>query len=301
MKVFVTGATGYIGFNVALAMRHVGHEVWGLARSPQGAARLVRHEIHAVKGCMEQPESYAKVAEACSVLIHTAADPNDRERLDKLTVQTLLEAAHRGPRPKTLVYTSGVWVYGDTGHELVDETSPLTPPKLVAFRPAVEEMVRGAAHAKGLVIRPGCVYGKAGSLTGLWFGGAYTEKSLKVVGDGRNHWAMIHIDDVAIGYRLVAESGLGGEVFNLTDNSRDTVGLMAAAAARAAGDDGKIQFVPLGEARHTLADFAECLALDQHADSGKAARLLGFRVKHHSFLAEVETFFQAWKAWRDLK
>src|SRR5258708_814450 len=70
MQVFVTGATGYIGFAVSAALRRHGHRVWGLARNDTKAARLARHEIEPVSGDLAHPKSYADVAAHCSVLIH---------------------------------------------------------------------------------------------------------------------------------------------------------------------------------------------------------------------------------------
>jgi len=71
---------------------------------------------------------------------------------------------------------------------------------------------------------------------------------------------------------------------------------LATAAARAAGYKGEISPLPLAEARKTLGDFADALALNQHVDSGKAVRLLGWQPRHGGFLDEVEVFYRAWKA-----
>ena len=60
MQVFVTGATGYIGFAVATALRRHGHRVFGLARSDAKAARLTRHEIEPVIGDLSGPKTYAE-------------------------------------------------------------------------------------------------------------------------------------------------------------------------------------------------------------------------------------------------
>ena len=57
MKVFITGATGYIGFSVASAYRRAGHEVWGLVRSEEKARRVARHEIRPVIGAMQKSDS----------------------------------------------------------------------------------------------------------------------------------------------------------------------------------------------------------------------------------------------------
>ena len=296
MKVFITGATGYVGFNVASAFRRAGHEVWGLARSDEKARMLVQNELHPVIGSMEKPESYLKTAEECSVLVHAAADlTKDTVELDRRTVETFLRSGKAGARPKTVLYTSGVWVHGNTGDRLADETTPLAPAKLVAWRPAHERLALEADGVKGIVIRPGCVYGRQGSLTNSWFEGV-SKRALTAVGDGTNRWAMVHIDDLAEAYVRAAEAGLGGEVFNIVDNSRSTVTEMARAAARAAGYTGKIQYLPLEEAVKSMGPFAECLALDQHVDRGKALRMLSWTPRHQSFVDGIETYFASWKA-----
>ncbi|MCB0300059.1 MAG: NAD-dependent epimerase/dehydratase family protein [Calditrichaeota bacterium] len=57
MKVFITGATGYIGFNVALAFRRAGYEIWGLTRSREKARLLLQSEIHPVIGSLDEPKT----------------------------------------------------------------------------------------------------------------------------------------------------------------------------------------------------------------------------------------------------
>ena len=293
MQVFITGATGYIGFAVSTALRRHGHRVRGLARNAAKAGRLARHEIEPVIGDLADPKSYADVAAQCSVLIHTAFDYSaEGVAKDKLAIETLLEAGRRGAQPKTLIFTSGAWVYGDTGDHMVDETTPLDPIKLVAWRPAQEQLVLRASGVRGLVIRAGCVYGGAGGLTAPWF----AKPGEAVVGDGRNRWTMVHVDDLADAYVRAAESGLTGEIFNVTDRSRFTMLELATAAARAAGYTGEIPLLPLAEAKKTMGDFADALALNQHVDSGKAVRLLGWQPRHGGFLDDVDVLYRAWKA-----
>ena len=296
MKVFVTGATGYIGFGVATAFRRAGHEVVGLARSEDKAKRLLENEIRPVIGTLQDPSTWRAAAEGASVLIHAAVDyQTDTAALDRATVGHLLEAATTGPAPKTLVYTSGVWVSGDTGSDPADETTPLRPPALVAHRPGTENLVLRATHVKGLVVRPGIVFGRQGGLTGLLFGGA-ASGSLTVVGDGANRWPMVHVDDLAEGYLRAVESGLSGEVFHFTDRSRYRVNDLAEAVARTSGYAGTIAHASLAEASKTFGLMAECLALDQHVDSRKAVRLLGWQPRHGGFVDGVATHLAAWKA-----
>lgn len=296
MKVFVTGATGFIGFRVALAFRRAAHEVFGLARTDSKAALLSRNEIHPVVGTLQDPRSFLPAAEACSVLVYAASDSKaDSLAVDRSAVEALLSIGAKGASPKTLIYTSGVWVYGDTGDAMVDETTSLNPLALVARRPGIETLVLSSATTKGICIRPGCVYGYGGSMTGMWFGGAAAGK-LEIVGDGHNRWAMVHADDLADAYVRAAESGLSGEVFNVSDRSRSPVRRMATAAARAAGFKGDIRYIALEEARKSMGPFADALAVDQHIDSRKAVRLLGWQPKHGGFADEVETYYASWKA-----
>jgi nucleoside-diphosphate-sugar epimerase len=299
MRVFLTGTTGYIGFNVALGFRRAGHDVWGLVRQPEKVNYLVRHEIHTVLGEVAKPATYAKVAAEADVLVHVAHDgPGGIVGPDRTAVETLLEAAGSGPRAKTFLYTSGVWVYGDTGDRLVDEGSPLHPARAAVWRVAHEALVLNAARARGVVIRPGCVYGKQGGLTGQWFAGALGRRPFEVVGDGGNRWAMVHVWDVADAYVRAAEQGnLGGEAFNLTDPSHTTIREMATAVADAAGYTGEIRYVPVAEAEQTMGPLAEALALEQRVTSLKAGRTLGWKPRFNGFVADVATYLEAWKAY----
>ncbi len=181
------GATGYIGFAVSAALRRAGYRVWGLARSETKSRRLAQHEIEPVIGDLADPKSYLDVASDCALLVHTAFDDSaNGVAKDRTAIDALLEAGRRGAKPKTFIFTSGAWVYGDTGDRMVDETTPPNPPKLVAWRPAHEQMVLQAASVRGLVIRSGDVYGGSGGLTGQWFAGPSTGNPPLVVGDGRN-------------------------------------------------------------------------------------------------------------------
>jgi nucleoside-diphosphate-sugar epimerase len=297
VKVFVTGATGYVGLSVASAFRRAGHEVLGLVRSRERARRLEKLEILPVLGSLNDPGSFISSAASCSLTVHAAMDYEaaDTYGLDRATVEALIASTDPYGDEKTLVYTSGTWVYGDTGGRIANEATPTAPVKRMAVRPTIERLVLDSRLVRGVVLRPGNVYGGSGGMTGEWFE-AGRAASLSVVGSGRQRWAMVHVDDLADGYVKAGETGLAGEIFNLADGSEATVSQMASAAARAAGFSGDIRWISVEEASRTMGNFAECLAIDQRIDSGKAARLLGWTPKHRSFLEEVETCLASWKA-----
>src|SRR5438445_10711 len=120
MQVFVTGATGYVGSSVAAAFRRAGHRVRGLTRTAAKARRLAQQEIEPVVGDLADPKTYADVAAACAVLVHAAFEysPNGVAK-DRTALDALIDAGRRGARPKTLIFTSGVWVHGATGDGMV--------------------------------------------------------------------------------------------------------------------------------------------------------------------------------------
>lgn len=296
MRIFITGASGYIGNHVAAALRRAGHDVVGLVRTEEKAREIARQEIHPVIGTMDDPQSYLDAAAECSVLVHAAMEWSARGAdLDRTTIEALILAGNRGPQPKTLLYTSGVWIYGPTGRKAADETSPVTPPRYVAWRPANEQRVLSASSIRGVVARPGCIYGKRGGLTGSWFA-MIDGGNLKLINGGHYRWALVHADDMAEGYVRLIESGRHGEVFNFTDRSRCRVAEMVSAACEAAGKPVRIESIPLAEASNSMGDVAECLALDQHVDSRKAVRLLGWQPRFGGFADGARMYLEAWRA-----
>lgn len=296
MRIFITGATGYVGKAVAEALRRRGHRVAGLARSAEKGRALAAREIEPVRGDMKDPTTYARAATAADVLVHCAAEYSaDYESLDRRTMEAFLALAAKGPRARSVIYTSGVWLYGACGPEPVDESHAPERAHLIPWRGEHEKKVLAAG---GLVIRPGCVYGREGGLTGLWFGGALDKGAAPVVGRGDNRWATVHADDCGELYARAAESGLKGELFNATDRSRATVREMAEAASRAAGKGGATVELAFAAAEKAYGAMAHGLALDQHVDSSKAQRRLGWIPRFGGFSDDAPRYFSAWMAAR---
>ena len=302
MRVFVTGATGFVGLAVADAYARAGHQVLGLARSSDKARLLAAREIEPVSGTLQETATWRARAAQCQVLVHCAMDyAAETYALDRAAIEALASEGGRAGHKRTLIYTSGVWVYGDTRGERVDEGSALNPAKLVAQRVQSEELVlsRAGAHLASIVIRAGCVYGGRGSLTAAWFESAQRRGAARIVGDGSQRWAMVHVEDLAQLYLLAGESGLDCAVLNATENVRPSVRECAEAASRAAGAGGKIETLPQAEAAERLGPLAEALGFSQHVDSSKAARLLGWRPRHAGFVDEIDRLYLAWRAHRD--
>lgn len=304
MRIFVTGASGYIGAAVAAALARAGHEVLGLVRSESRGREGAGQEVRPVVGSLEEPRAWIESARESEVLIHCAAEFSPRmAELDARAIDALLEAARSASRARLIVYTSGCWIYGDTGGVAVNEASPLNPFAMVRWRVGHEEKILDAdgGPLRTLILRPGCVYGGRGGLTASWFESASRDGAARVIGGGRARWTMVHIADLAHAYLLAAESPWRRDVFNASDRSRFTTGECAEAASRAAGAGGRVTTTAVNDAANELGPMAEALAADQHVDASKAVRMLGWQPRHGGFVDGAERYYLAWKAGTERK
>ena len=220
MRVFVTGATGFIGQAVVNALLKAGHGVSGLVRSDAKASELEKTGAKAVRGDMSQPAGWLSAASEHDALIHAAVDySSDTPAKDLACIEGLIEAAKSG-KVKSLVFTSGVWVLGRCPNGAGEDGSTAEPFAGVTWRPAHEQRVLSAARETlhTAVIRPGLVYGGHGSLTADWFATATKDGAARVVGDGNNHVPYIHRDDLAQLFRLIVERAAGG-IFHGVDGA----------------------------------------------------------------------------------
>lgn len=288
MRVFVTGATGYIGTAVCEALRRAGHQVTGAARNPAAESKLKARGDLAVPASLEEPAALAAAAAQADAVIHAAQMPSaEAGALDRAAVQAMLASLTGTQKP--FVYTSGVWVFGDTGGRMLGELGRLHPPPLVAWRPAVEELVL-AARERGvaaMVFRPGMVFGRKGGALADFFGQARRDAVVRFVGSGDQHWSNVHADDLAELYRLALENPAPGELFIACGGMPQPVRKIALAVAKAAGIEGKVEAVPVETAREQLGPIAGCLAMDLKAGSTKAARFFGWTVRRPSIFDEI--------------
>ncbi len=291
MTVFLTGASGYIGSAVAEALATSGHSVIGLARNEEKAKSLEAKGYRAHIGDINDFTSLAVAAKASDGVIHAATGaPASTGKGDTDAVEAMLDALEGSGKP--FLYTSGVWVMGDTGGRLASEWSPLDPAQLVEWRPAVERRVIDTTERKirGMVIRPAMVYGHHSGLLSWFMESARVRGSVRFVGTGANHWSFVHVDDLARMYVLALEKSPAGELFVAAQGSPLRTRDVALAAAKAAGVEGKIEPWPVEEARKEYGPMADALILDQRVGSTKAGRVLGWTPREHSVLDEIASW-----------
>jgi nucleoside-diphosphate-sugar epimerase len=285
MPVFITGGSGYIGASVVRELRKRTHVVRALARSDAAEEKLRKLGAEPVRGELRDLAVLRTEAAQADAVVHCAFEYSaEAVAVERAALEALLDATRDG---RAFVYTSGIWVYGSRGDALIDETSPLNPLDIVAWRPAHEELVL-AQHGRlrTVVIRPGIVFGDGGGIPGGMVEDA-RKGTLRVVGDGANRWPTVRHDALAELYGDAVDKRVAHGIYNASRGASVPYDEIAHAASRAAGGDGTVDYVALDEARAQMGPFADALACDQNIDSSKAARELGWEPHRPTLLEEL--------------
>jgi nucleoside-diphosphate-sugar epimerase len=189
-------------------------------------------------------------------------------------------------------------VLGDTVGQ-AHEDSPVQPTPLAAWRPDHERLVLEAGKGRMLraaVIRPGIVYGSGrGIIADLLKDAA--NGLVRVIGDGRNHWACIYDRDLADVYLRVVTNADASGIFHATDEADERVADIVEAVARHAKMQPDVRNVPIEEARAKLGPYADALALNQIVRS-RRARALGWTSSLRSVSGNVARLLEEFRAAR---
>ena len=307
MRIFLTGATGYIGAAVLDALVRGGHDVTALVRDNEKARRVAKRGAHPVVGNLAEPESFNAAADGQDGYVHAAFDSASGRgpAIEQAALATIIAAAKRPrtagaatPPKRFVIYTSGVWVLGRT-LEPAKEDAPLNPIAASAFRPAHEQMVldAGDEQLRTIVVRPGVVYGGGDGMVGDIFKAA-SNGLVRVIGDGNNHWPLVYDRDLADLYaRLVVHSDASG-IYHANDEGDERVNDIVGAIKPYLPVKPDVRHVPIEEARHKMGVYADAHALDQVVRSPRA-RALGWTPTLHSVAGNAARLLEEWRESRN--
>jgi nucleoside-diphosphate-sugar epimerase len=285
MRVALTGTTGFIGSHVLTELQDHGHEVVALVRNAsQADAVAARGAATAVVDLHDSP-AVVSVLRDVDGAVHTAS-PGDASSadLDAAVVDAATEAFDGTGRP--YLHISGLWIYG--ANAAISDESAINAPPLVAWKPPIERRVLAATDMRGVVIVSGVAYGDGGGgVPGLLLGSPRDDAgNLVMLSSGRQHWATVHVADVAAFFRRALEHDSARGRYVIANGLTPTVAELTEAAAVAAGAAGAVPGSD-DEARARLGDyFAEVLLLDQATVAGRARAELGWEPTHPGLVDE---------------
>jgi nucleoside-diphosphate-sugar epimerase len=211
MRVFLTGATGFIGSAIVKELQRAGHQILGFARSDASAATLDAAGVEVHCGVLEDLDSLKRGAKACDGVIHTAfihdwSQFMTNVETDRRAVEALVGALQDSGKP--LVITSGTMMVAH-GRPATEQDAPMS---VEVPRAASEAMVLAAAShgVRGSVVRLAPTVHGAGD-HGFVPRLINLEKGLSAyVGDGANRWPAVHRLDAARLFRLAIEGAQPG-------------------------------------------------------------------------------------------
>ena len=268
MRVFVTGATGFIGTALIPELKGAGHEVVGLARNDAGAAKLESLGVAVHRGVLEAPDSLAQGARNADGVVHLAFDHDfsrfvENGQKDNRAVAAMLAVLEGTGKP--FVVTSGVNIV--TG-KIAEETDPTPTEGFGVVRGASELAALEAAQrgVRAMVVRLPQVHDtrRQGLITPM-IQIARQKGFVGYAGDGSNGFSAAHVSDVARLYRLALEKGKAGAIFHAVDEEHVPMRAMAEAIGERLGLTAR------GLAPDEIADyfgaFAMFAGMDNHASS----------------------------------
>lgn len=283
MKLFVTGASGYIGQVVVEHAVKAGHAVEGLARSAESAQKVVRLGATPVVGDLRSPALLAAAAARADAVLHLAythdfsLDYSVVIDIEVKAVAALVEGA--GGKP--VVATSGTAMVAPApnGGE-TDENAPINEGFVLGKRAhaerAVLKMADHGAHIVAVRLPP-YVYGRGGS----YFVPALIRQAAKHgvsawVDGPRKYTSAVDVDDVARFYLLAANAAPAGALYNCTGETDISTEAFAQAVGEAVGVPARA--LPRAEVQALWGDFLTAFVdYENRASSAKARRELGWR------------------------
>ena len=295
MKIFITGASGYIGGTLAEKLIARGHNVSGLVRSEEKAALLSQRGITPVLGDLDNADVLAGAARQADAVFNTANADH------RPSVETMLNALQG--TDKFFLHTSGAGIVADMAGGVLrpavyDETTQVIPLPARAPRLALIEDIRAFAKngVRTVVVAPPMIYGKG---MGLHPHSIQIPKMITVardngiakhVGPGTNLWSCVHVDDLAELYLAALERAPAGAFYYAENGTENSMHDITETIARMIGWGVKTQGLSLPDAYAVYGEIPVKLSFGSNVRvrAVRARQELGWAPAQKPLLEEIE-------------
>ncbi|WP_428676386.1 NAD-dependent epimerase/dehydratase family protein [Reyranella sp.] len=294
MKIFMTGATGYIGGTIARRLLDDGHEIRGLVRDSEKGRKLAVFGVEPIIGGLDDAAILAAEAGRADAVINTA-NSDHRGAIDAF-LETLAGSN------KQFLHTSGSSIVADDAHgdvaseKIYDEETPFEPVPGKQARVDIDRAIRDASRrgVRTIVVCPTMIYGNglglardSAQIPGL-AKRAKASGVVRHVGQGLNIWSNVHVEDVADLYRLALLKAPPG-AFYFAENGESSYREICAAIARRL-KLGEPQAWPFEEAAKELGEnsAAYTFGSNSRVRARRARSELGWQPKHGSATKWIE-------------
>jgi nucleoside-diphosphate-sugar epimerase len=299
MHIAIVGC-GYIGFGAAAALRRAGHNVTGIIRT--GNTRLRRRleaaEVDVFETDARNVSSYLSVIQSADVVIDCLSPaPGESVKI----LDAIAQIAKETKKTRRYIFTNGVMTYGDHGGKLIDETTPPNPAGCNIWKAQYADNIlarnNSAEFLETVDVRPGWVYGEDFGHYVDWFGIGENDP-IKYYGSKDKKWPWIHINDCSSAFVAIVEaagSAVGGQIFNITDDTNVPNVEIQIAFAKAAGRKGdNFELQEVKELPYPL------LAYSLLASSAKLQKVTGWKPKCGPLVGNEQRLYRAWKAFSEI-
>ena len=293
MKIFLTGATGYVGSVVAEKLKGRGYKVSGLARNDESEAKLSAKNIEAVRGELHDVDVLETAASDADAVIHTAFshnfdDYNDAVKLEREVIKNFAEVLAQTNKP--LIITSSSAILGDTRGNLADEDYPFGENSPRKFRGEAERDVLqlSSKGIRSIVLRlPLFVYGRAGSsFVPFVIKQAKQSGSANYFETGEHKVSAVHVEDAASLYLLALETSTAKGLYNV---AAESVSMREMNEAVARLLDVKAKGISAEKAREQFGKMFDFLSINNQLSAEKAKRDLQWEINsNRTILDDIE-------------
>jgi nucleoside-diphosphate-sugar epimerase len=279
MRVFLTGATGYMGRVVLEKLLDRGIDVLALTRSSHQLGTPTRAGLAWVQGTLGDEEAIGVAVRQTDAAVHIAAQHDSQmQRLDKAAITAIAQALEG--TGKAFITTSATPIYGHTGNQPRDEHEPVEHPHpLRTFRLQHDRFVIGLRErgVRGVVLRPPLVYGRSGGFLVTLINQAVEDRTARTIGNGENRWSTVHVDDLADLYVRALLAGDAYGAFNAGSTDMVSMKVIAKTIANAFGPGIAIGSWTEQEACTRMGELMALMSLEQCVSSKRAQGELGWR------------------------